>query len=242
MSLTGLSKQNDCLHDLKPKQQASIPTLYLPILATMLGHKVLSNRQGLQSVTHAAGRPSERCFHWPGCKSHMVPLPNASQLLFLADDDHSHGVNWRRSWILFVRLTPMHSRSEVESAKVAADISIVKKYTKKCSFAVVTTREAGEDVKQDHKLHHKNSWFSANKLESLLAEFQGVGRAFYGQVIWLTCMRSSYGDPLIWAICIRCRNLLATSRGRLRVTKPTLCLWRIHGALEICYWRKPSTS
>lgn len=42
----------------------------------------------------------------------------------------------------------MHSRSGVESAKIAADISIVKKYTKKCSFAVVTTREASEDVKQ----------------------------------------------------------------------------------------------
>lgn len=97
MSLTGLSKQNDCLHDLKPKQQANIPTLYLPILATMLGHKVLSDTQGLQSMTHAAGHPSERCFHWPGCKSHMVPLPNASQLLFLADDDHSHGVNRRHS-------------------------------------------------------------------------------------------------------------------------------------------------
>lgn len=207
----------------------------------MLGHKVLSDTQGLQSVTHAAGHPSERCFHWPGCKSHMVPLPNASQLLFLADNDHSHGVNRRHGWILFVTLTPMHSWSGEESTKVAGDISIVKKYTKNFSFAVVTTREAGEDVKQNHKLHHNNSWFSATKLESLLAEFQGVGRAFYGQVIWLTCMRSSYGDPLICATCIRCRNLFATSRGRLKVTKPTFCLWRIHGALEICYWWKLST-
>lgn len=79
------------------------------------------------------------------------------------------------------------------------------------------------------------------KLESIMAKFQGVGSAFYGQVIWLTCMRSSYGDPLIWATWIRCRNLFATSRGRLRLTKPTICLWRILGTLEIRYWRKLST-